>query len=83
MCRMLEPFVWEYLSGDCERSCIFQGSTVNMNVMTPIYNFIDHHVHVHGFKCLAVVLFFGKYWSDCIDKEVSYLLARMSTKCSK
>ena len=54
-----------------------------MNVMTPIYNFIDHHVHVHGYKCLAVVLFFGKYLSDCIDKEVSYLLARMSTKCSK
>jgi len=33
------------------------GSTVNMNVMQPIYNYIDENVH--GYKCLGFALFVG------------------------
>lgn len=33
------------------------GSTVNMNVMQPLYSFIDQHVH--GYKCLGIALFVG------------------------
>ena len=37
----------------------FQGSTVNMNIMQPIYSLIDEHIH--GYKCLGIVLFVGKW----------------------
>ncbi|KAK7483182.1 hypothetical protein BaRGS_00025586 [Batillaria attramentaria] len=33
------------------------GSTVNMNVMQPLYSFIDEHVH--GYRCLGIALFVG------------------------
>ncbi|XP_005106021.1 major facilitator superfamily domain-containing protein 1 [Aplysia californica] len=33
------------------------GSTVNMNVMQPLYNLIDEHIH--GYKCLGIALFIG------------------------
>ncbi|CAL1527854.1 unnamed protein product [Lymnaea stagnalis] len=33
------------------------GSTVNMNIMQPLYNLIDEHVH--GYKCLGIALFIG------------------------
>ncbi|XP_076435777.1 lysosomal dipeptide transporter MFSD1-like [Babylonia areolata] len=33
------------------------GSTVNMNIMQPIYALIDEHIH--GYKCLGIALFVG------------------------
>lgn len=33
------------------------GSTVNMNVMQPLYSFIDENTH--GYRCLGIVLFVG------------------------
>ncbi|XP_055868453.1 major facilitator superfamily domain-containing protein 1-like [Biomphalaria glabrata] len=33
------------------------GSTVNMNVMQPLYNYIDQNIH--GYKCLGIALFVG------------------------
>lgn len=64
------------------------GSTVNMNVMQPVYNFINKHIH--GFKCLSIALFFGGFW--CIlslicalalgffDKRADRILKRSAVK---
>ncbi|GFN73909.1 major facilitator superfamily domain-containing protein [Plakobranchus ocellatus] len=35
------------------------GSTVNMNVMQPIYDYIDQSTH--GYKCLGIALFVGAF----------------------
>jgi len=34
------------------------GSTVNFNVMEPLYNWVNHFYHGH--TCLGIVLFIGK-----------------------
>ena len=39
---------------------VLQGSTVNMNVMQPIYNYIA--LSTSGYKCLGIALLVGKYW---------------------
>ena len=39
----------------------FQGSTVNMNIMQPIYKLVSNVSGHKGYACLGIVLFIGKF----------------------
>lgn len=37
------------------------GSTVNFNVMEPLYKYVQNHISVPDYQVLSIVLFIGKY----------------------
>lgn len=67
------------------------GSTVNMNIMQPVYSFINEHIH--GYKCLGIALFVGAgmcvFSSVCalflafLDKRADRILKRSTRQGSE
>lgn len=55
-----ETLIFFVLPKRDELILFLQGSTVNMNIMQPIYKYVANSGH-KGYECLGIVLFVGKF----------------------